>query len=61
MVVSVARVGGKYGLCVICREPADYYCKITKASLCGAECKKRHLELAEKQYKLYYQATQLWK
>ena len=61
MVAVVAGIGGKYGLCVVCREPADYFCKITRASLCGADCKKRHLELAEKQYRGYYQAVNLWK
>jgi hypothetical protein len=40
--------GGKYGFCVMCGEPAEHFCKITKASLCGIECKKTHIELAER-------------
>jgi hypothetical protein len=38
--------GGKYGFCVMCGEPAEHFCKITKASLCGIECKKSHIDLA---------------
>lgn len=43
IVSKVAEEGGKYGRCVICGQAADYFCKITKASLCGLECKKKHL------------------
>lgn len=53
-------VGGRYGFCVMCSLPADHYCKITKASLCSIECKKQHLEIAEKQYKDHFQARNLW-
>ena len=49
--------GGKYGLCVICLQPADHYCKVTRAALCGFDCKKKHLEIAEKQYKDYYHSV----
>ena len=43
IVSKVAEEGGKYGFCVVCSQPADHYCKITKASLCGLDCKKKHL------------------
>jgi hypothetical protein len=44
----VVQDGGKYGHCVICKEKAEYHCKDTKASLCGHECKNKHLEMAAK-------------
>lgn len=53
-------VGGRYGLCVICGQPAEHFCKITKASLCGIDCKKKHIEIAEVQYKHHFQAAHLW-
>ena len=61
VVSKVAEEGGKYGLCVVCAQPADHYCKITKASLCGLDCKKKHLEIAEKQYKEYYHSILLFR
>ena len=56
----IEKTGGRYGNCVICCQPADHYCKITKASLCGIDCKKKHIEMAERQYKNYFQAVNLW-
>lgn len=56
----VEREGGRYGNCVMCAQPADHYCKITRASLCGLDCKKKHIEMAEHQYKHYFQAVNLW-
>ena len=35
--------GGKYGLCVICGQPAEHFCKATRAALCGGECKRKHI------------------
>ena len=61
IVSRVAEEGGKYGFCVICSQPADHYCKVTKASLCGFDCKKKHLEIAEKQYKDFYHSILLGK
>jgi hypothetical protein len=45
---KVIKDGGKYGFCVVCRNKADFYCKDTKASLCGADCKLKHLNIAKK-------------
>jgi hypothetical protein len=45
---KVAQDGGKYGHCVICRNKADYHCKDTKASLCGPDCKTKHLDISTK-------------
>ena len=59
IVSKVAGEGGKYGCCVVCGQAAEYYCKSTKAALCGIDCKKKHLEIAEKQYKGNYQAVVL--
>ena len=59
IVSKVAGEGGKYGCCVVCAQPAEYYCKNTKAAVCGLDCKKKHLEIAEKQYKSHYQAVLL--
>jgi hypothetical protein len=42
----VEKEGGRYGSCVMCAQPADHYCKITRASLCGLDCKKKHIEMA---------------
>lgn len=56
----VEKAGGKYGRCVMCGANADHYCKVTKASLCGVDCKKEHIALAEKQYKNYFQGVNLW-
>ncbi len=39
----VDKSGGKYGCCVMCGQAADNYCRITKASLCGLDCKKKHI------------------
>jgi hypothetical protein len=39
----VDKSGGKYGSCVMCGQAADNYCRITKASLCGLDCKKKHI------------------
>jgi hypothetical protein len=36
MIDKIVQDGGKYGHCVICKSKADFYCKDTKASLCGA-------------------------
>lgn len=36
---------GKKGWCFLCHQPADYYCKDTKVSVCGVNCKKAHLEM----------------
>ena len=35
---------GKFGLCFMCRQPAEHYCKDTKIPVCGSDCKKNHLE-----------------
>lgn len=35
---------GKFGLCFMCRAPADYYCKDTRVPVCSGDCKKNHLE-----------------
>ena len=48
VVAKVAGEGGKHGCCVMCGQPADYYCKNTKAALCGLDCKQKHLEIASK-------------
>lgn len=56
----IEKEGGRYGNCVMCAQPADHYCKITRASLCGLDCKKKHIEMAEHQYKHYFQAVNLW-
>lgn len=48
IVDKVVKDGGKYGHCVICRQPADFHCKDTRASLCGPTCKVKHLELSSK-------------
>lgn len=56
----IEKNGGRYGNCVMCAQPADHYCKITKASLCGLDCKKKHIEMAEHQYKHYFQSVNLW-
>jgi hypothetical protein len=55
----VDKSGGKYGSCVMCGQAADNYCRITKASLCGLDCKKKHIEMAERQYKHQFQAHSL--
>lgn len=61
IVAKVVGDGGKYGFCVVCQQPAEYFCKVTKASLCGLECKKKHLEVAEKQYKNYNESLAIFK
>ena len=61
VVDQVAKDGGKYGHCVICRAPADFHCKDTKASLCGPACKVKHLELAGKYNHEYSRACLLLK
>lgn len=53
------QTGGKYGYCVICREPADFHCKDTRVSLCGPACKTKHLELANKYNNEYARASSL--
>ena len=51
--------GGKYGYCVICGEPAEHFCKVTKVSLCGIQCKRVHLEMSDSFYKQYLQNIRL--
>lgn len=48
-------------MCVVCNQPAEYFCKVTKASLCGLECKKKHLDIAQKQYKNYFESIIIYK
>lgn len=61
VVAKVAKEGGKYGICVVCSQPAEYFCKVTKASLCGLDCKKKHLDVAQKQYKNYFESIIIYK
>ena len=35
--------GGRYGLCIICGQPAEHFCKTTRAALCSMDCKKKHI------------------
>lgn len=37
-----SEINGKFGWCVRCRKPADYYCKQTRVPVCSFECKNRH-------------------
>lgn len=37
------RVQSKYGFCLMCKKPADYYCKDTGVPVCGSDCKKSHI------------------
>lgn len=45
----------KYGFCLMCSKPADYYCKDTKIPVCGSECKKAHLNYISNNPSIDYQ------
>lgn len=45
----------KYGFCLMCHKPADYYCKDTKIPVCGSDCKKAHLNYISNNPCLDYQ------
>jgi Sec7-like guanine-nucleotide exchange factor len=38
---------GKFGWCVVCRNPADLYCKDTRDPICSLDCKLLHIRNVE--------------
>ncbi|CAD7942620.1 unnamed protein product [Amoebophrya sp. A120] len=46
-------VAGKYGWCIICREPAPHYCLQTGDPVCSKECKQKNLARADEIHKLF--------
>lgn len=38
-------LNGRFGWCLVCRKPADYYCKDTRVPVCSSDCKLRYLEV----------------
>ena len=47
VVCKVSGVGGRYGLCVVCKNSSDHFCKETRATVCSPACKQKHLEMAD--------------
>ncbi|CAD8099384.1 unnamed protein product [Paramecium sonneborni] len=46
-VIDNGITSGKFGWCILCRQPAPYFCKDTRVPVCSVPCKKKHFEMIE--------------
>lgn len=40
-------LSAKFGWCIICRNPAPFFCKDTRVPICSVDCKKKHFTETE--------------
>ena len=35
-------INGKFGWCILCRKPANFYCRVLKVPVCSYHCKNKY-------------------